>query len=374
MTTSPARPPIHWGSTLFLTATPLIALVGIPWYIIQNGISWIEIATFFLLWYAIGISITAGYHRLYSHRSYNASAPVRLLFLIFGAAAIQTSVLDWSYKHRIHHGHVDEDADPYNIQRGFWWAHIGWVMFSEKLVKDESRVKDLLQDPLVVWQHKYYYIILTFVALGIPLTVGVLTGHILGCLLIGFVGRIVMTHHVTFFINSLCHMIGRRPYSLGHSARDSALMAVLAFGEGYHNYHHTFPFDYRNGIRSWHIDPAKWLIAVLSKMRLATQLRRAPTVAIMKAKFQVEFEQLTHRLELVSEDMRQRYAEQIHESYEYLQRSLREYFEHFHTNKYSAGPDSTMEEVRRSIRLAFEAAQKRWREIVSMVDSVPRPA
>jgi len=139
------------------------------------------------------------------------------------------------------------------------------------------------------------------VALGIPLGVGLLTGRVVGCLLIGGVLRIVVSHHATFFINSLCHMIGRQPYSREHSARDSPIMAVLAFGEGYHNYHHSFPFDYRNGIRSWHFDPAKWLIWAMARLGLARDLRRASDVAILKAKVRVQYDRAKERVERAGE-------------------------------------------------------------------------
>ena len=115
------------------------------------------------------------------------------------------------------------------------------------------------------------------------------------------------SHHTTFFINSLCHMIGRQPYSREHSARDSPIMAVLAFGEGYHNYHHSFPFDYRNGVKPWQFDPAKWIIWTLSRVGLARDLRRAPEAAILKAKIEVQFEKAKERLQQVVHDFREQH-------------------------------------------------------------------
>jgi len=365
------NPPLHWGTTIFLFATPVIALIGIPWYIVVNGVSLFEIVFAFLLWYAIGIAITAGYHRLFSHRSYDAPAFIRLLFLIFGAAAIQTSALKWSFKHRKHHNHVDTEPDPYNITRGFWYAHIGWILHSDVAPIDLDKVKDLTQDPLVMWQHRWYYAILILVALGLPLLAGILSGHILGCLLIACVGRIVLTHHVTFFINSLCHMIGRQPYSLKHSARDSAIMAVLSFGEGYHNYHHTFPFDYRNGIKSWHLDPAKWLIAVFEQIGLAQKVQRTNPLHVLKAKALVEYERIAARHSTLAEEKKNEILARASEAYESLQHALKNYFEVTQTNrsKLFENPSAVKE-----IRMAFQSAQGEWRRTVKRMLSAPLPS
>jgi stearoyl-CoA desaturase (delta-9 desaturase) len=315
------RPAINWLNLVFLLGTLLVALVGTPWYLYQFGLGWPETVTFLVLWFFVGLSVTAGYHRLFSHKTYQASWPVRLFFLIFGAGALENSVIEWSADHRVHHAHVDEERDPYNITKGFWWAHMGWIFF-EAEAPPRSVVRDLEEDPLVVWQDRYYKWIGLGVALGIPLVVGLLTGRVLGCLLIGGVLRIVVSHHGTFFINSLCHMVGRQPYSREHSARDSPIMAVLAFGEGYHNYHHSFPFDYRNGVKVWQFDPAKWTIWTLSRLGLARDLRRAPEAAVLKAKIEVQFEHAKERLQQVVHDFREHQEARLHDAYASLQTAL----------------------------------------------------
>jgi stearoyl-CoA desaturase (delta-9 desaturase) len=246
---SETKPRLNVFSTIFLLGTLLIALVGTPWYILNHGLGLPETLTFLGIWFAVGLSVTAGYHRLFAHKTYQAAWPVRLFFLVFGAAALENSVLNWAADHRVHHTHVDEERDPYNITKGFWWAHLFWIFFENPTPPSKTIVRDLEADPLVAWQDRWYLPLAIGVAFGIPLAVGLATGNVLGCLLIGGVLRVVVSHHTTFFINSLCHMIGNQPYSKEHSARDSGVMAVLAFGEGYHNYHHSFPFDYRNGIK-----------------------------------------------------------------------------------------------------------------------------
>lgn len=318
-----AKPRINWISTVFLLGTLLIALVGTPWYIVTHGLGWPEVLTFVGIWLAVGMSITAGYHRLFAHKTYQAAWPVRLFYLVFGAGALENSVLAWAGDHRVHHSHVDEERDPYNITKGFWWAHIGWIFFDTK-TSNRSVVRDLTEDRLVLWQDRWYIPLGLGVAFGIPLLVGLLTGEVLGCLLIGGVLRVVVSHHSTFFINSLCHMIGRQPYSREHSARDSGIMAVLAFGEGYHNYHHSFPFDYRNGVKVWQFDPAKWAIYLLSKVGLVRDLRRAPEAAVLKAKVELQFEAARERIENVVHHLREDAEKRLHEAHTRLQAALHE--------------------------------------------------
>ncbi|HVT56810.1 MAG TPA: fatty acid desaturase [Thermoanaerobaculia bacterium] len=307
----------------FLLGTLAIALAGTPWYVVTRGLGWPEALTFCALWLAVGISVTAGYHRLFAHKSYQAVWPVRLFFLVFGAGALEDAIVDWAADHRVHHSHVDHDRDPYNIQKGFWWAHIGWI-FVRYEPHPDTVVRDLLGDPLVRWQRRWYKVLAVAVAAGIPLAVGIATGRVLGCLLIGGVLRVVASHHTTFFINSFCHLIGRQPYSRGHSARDSAVMAVLAFGEGYHNYHHSFPFDYRNGIRGWQFDPAKWTIYALSRLGLARDLRRASDTAILKARIEVQFEAAQEKMERAIGEVRASCEARLHDAYRALQSALRE--------------------------------------------------
>ena len=367
------KPRLKWVSIIFLLGTLLIAAIGTPWYIATAGLGWPEAVTFLVLWIFTGLSVTAGYHRLFAHKTFQASWPVRLFFLVFGAGALENSILFWAADHRIHHAHVDEERDPYNITKGFWWAHIGWIFFDNEEVP-RSVVRDLEEDPLVRWQDRWYIPLGLFVAFGIPLIVGLLTGNVLGCLLIGGVLRVVVSHHGTFFINSLCHMVGRRPYSREHSARDSPIMAVLAFGEGYHNYHHSFPFDYRNGVKVWQFDPAKWIIWTLSRLGLARDLRRAPEAAVLKAKIEVQFESAKARLQQVVHDFREHHEARLHEKYESLQKALHDLLALQRRQKKPAKPEE--EHLPFETRLgmtyhALEQALQEWKQTLRQMDRLP---
>jgi len=296
---------VNWITSSFLIVTALTALIGVPWYLVVHGIDAFQVAMFLFYLTATMLSLTVGYHRLFSHLSFKARRPVRLFTLVFGACAFENSCLDWASDHRRHHKHVDHDEDPYDISKGFLWAHIGWLIFKLNPEPPMDNVNDLRKDPLVMWQHRYVHWIGFFVGLVIPAAAGGWWNHLhgmdprvgaLGGFLIAGIARIVVAQHLTFFINSLCHTLGRQPYSSEHSARDSAIMAVLTFGEGYHNYHHEFQHDYRNGVKAWQWDPSKWTIWLLSKIGLASGLRRVPDGRILLAEMREARAQAERRL------------------------------------------------------------------------------
>ena len=277
---------VNWSTSSFLIGTFLMSLTLVPAYIWHFGLDWFQVALFLVMFFAVGFSITLGYHRLYSHLTFQAHWSVHLFTLIFGAAAFENSVLLWACEHRSHHKHVDHEDDPYNIREGLFQAHIGWLLFKLQTPPPFDNVLDLQRDRLVMWQHKYIHWIGATVAFVLPAAIGYAWGgwtSSLGAFLIAGVARVVVVQHCTFCINSLCHYIGRQTYSSRCSARDSWLMALVTFGEGYHNYHHEFPYDYRNGVKPWQFDPTKWIIWMLSKVGLAKKLRRVPARTILGA-------------------------------------------------------------------------------------------
>lgn len=277
---------INWTSSIFLIVTFFAALIGTPAYILHYGIDWFQVGLFLFYFIATGMSITLGYHRLFAHKAFKASRPVKLFTLLFGASAFEDSALDWASDHRQHHKHVDDEHDdPYSISRGFFWAHMGWIFF-KLYPRPLANVADLKNDPLVMWQHRHHRSIAMLFGLGVPILLGFAYGGAsaaLGAFLIAGVTRVVCVQHCTFLINSLCHTMGNRPYDSSTSARDSWLMAIFTFGEGYHNYHHSFQHDYRNGVKPWQWDPTKWAIWTLSKLGLASDLRRVPEEKIVLA-------------------------------------------------------------------------------------------
>lgn len=291
---------IDWVNTLFLTLTPVSALLLSWLYFSTHGLELAQILLAVIFYFATGIAITAGYHRLLSHRAYKASSIVNFFYLVLGAAAFQNSALKWAHDHRIHHRHVDDEKDPYNINKGFFYAHIGWIFFKEQSSQTAHYPKDLLNDKLVMWQHRNYLWIAVLAGFVLPTVIGYFLGSALGGLALAGVLRVVLVHHCTFFINSLCHIVGSRPYTDANTARDSFVMALFSYGEGYHNYHHYFPTDYRNGIRWYHFDPTKWLIVVLSFVGLVKDLKKVPEKLIIQARAEMDNKNLQNVSEMIT--------------------------------------------------------------------------
>jgi stearoyl-CoA desaturase (delta-9 desaturase) len=293
------KPPLIRLNIAVFVLTTAIALIGVPLWAIYGSIGWPEITAAIVLFFFTGMSITAGYHRLWSHKTYQAHPVVRVVLAIGGAMALQNSILHWCSDHRVHHRHVDEnDVDPYSAKRGFWFSHIGWMLreYQAQRYSDYANCRDLQKDKIVAWQHKYYLAIVLVANFGITGLLGWLNGDILGMILVAGVARLVAVHHVTFFINSLAHIWGTRPYTDTNSARDNGVLAFFTFGEGYHNYHHIFEYDYRNGIRWWQYDPTKWLIKSLSLVGLTNNLRTTPEERIEKARLQMQLKYAKNKL------------------------------------------------------------------------------
>ncbi len=281
-------------NTIFLLGTLLLAAILVPWHLVSHGFRWSEWAVCLAMVFAIGTSISAGYHRLFSHKAFHASSPVRLALLIFGAASFENSALKWSSDHRVHHRHVDDlDKDPYAIGKGFWYAHWTWVMEARELPL--RGVEDLQKDPLIRWQHRHHFLIGGLVA-SIPVWIGLATGNLLGYVIVGVLLRIVLTHHTTFLINSAAHVFGSRPYTDANSARDNWVLAPLTYGEGYHNFHHMWQWDYRNGALWYQWDSTKWILNVLRWMGLVKKLRRVPETAMRRARLRMDEKRLREKL------------------------------------------------------------------------------
>ena len=283
--------PINWIPAFVLISTPLAALLIVPYYLWTHSVSWQvwAIFAFFMAWN--GLSITVGYHRLWSHRTYQAHPIVKWFFLIGGTLAVQGSVFDWCAGHRLHHRHVDDIyQDPYSVKRGFWFSHIGWMLKNYPSGHyDYKNIPDLKADPVLVAQDKYYALWILLANIGLPALFGWMVGDIAGTLVLAGLLRLVLSHHFTFFINSLCHMFGTRPYTDTNTARDNPILAIFTWGEGYHNYHHFFQYDYRNGVKWWQYDPSKWIIYGLSKIGLTWDLKRVPDVTIQHAQTEMAF-------------------------------------------------------------------------------------
>ena len=273
--TATAKPAFSWWTLTLFSAVGGATIIGIPLYWYYLGFSAFDWILFFVLYIVTGMGITVGYHRLVSHRSFDCPDWVKALLLILGGWALQNSALIWCADHIRHHARTDTEEDPYNARKGFWHSHCGWLFYETPHRTDKYEIR-LRRDPAVLWQHRFYWPIVIS-GLLLPFGLGLWHGGWMGGLsafLLGGLLRMFMVLNSTFCINSLCHMWGTQPHGTHDSSRDSWLISFVSFGEGYHNYHHTYARDYRNGPRWYNFDPSKWIIYTLSTMKLATNLRR----------------------------------------------------------------------------------------------------
>lgn len=349
---------IDWPVTLFLLITPLAAMVLVPIYFVVEEVSWQLILFTVAFAAATNLSITAGYHRLFSHRSYEAHPLVRALYLLIGASAWQGSALKWSADHRRHHGKVDTDHDPYSINKGFWYAHMGWLFLKDS-TDHNPKAADLEKDWMVRIQHQYYIPIAIFMGFGFPAWIGYFLGCPFGAFVIAGALRITLTQQSTFFVNSLCHTLGRKTYSEAISARDSFIVAILTHGEGYHNFHHHFQLDYRNGIRWYQWDPTKWTIRTLAFLGLAKKLKRMSQLEILKARLQMEAVKLQSKG--YSEDVTQQLREKILSAQASLKK-LKEDYAQLKRDVKSASAER-LEHIKLEMeirKIEFRYAMKQW--------------
>ncbi len=350
---------------LFLLLTPVGAVYFTQLWLTTTGFQLGQVVIGILFYLVSGISITAGYHRLFAHKTYSANPVVKLIFLLFGAAAFQNSVLKWGSDHRLHHTKVDTEEDPYCIKEGFFYAHMGWIFLKKNSDIKTKYAKDFLSDKLVMWQHRFYIPIAVFVGIIFPAILGeVFFSSWIGGLALGGFARIVLVHHCTFFINSLCHCVGTTPYTDTNSAKDSWVMALFTFGEGYHNFHHYFQVDYRNGIRWYQFDPTKWLIWTLNKFGLAFRLKLTPDEKILTARMQMKVKEL--KLKISSNE---KFASEV----ELLKLKVMESLQHFHELKdqYKATKTREIKKKMLEARVEFNKTLEAWNIYLSYLTAYP---
>jgi len=273
---------VRWLGLIFFIVLHIVGIIGTPLYIYYRGVTAPELALFFFYAAATGMSITIGYHRLFAHSTFKASPIVQFALLFFGAATFEESALKWSSQHRQHHMFTDTEHDPYGVNKGFWHAHIGWIMLWRHRTNYKN-VNDLRRSRLVSHQHDHHAWWSVGGGFVLPMLIAWSIGHPLGGFIMAVCLRMILVLHSSFFINSFAHTFGKKTFNHAQSARDNWLGAILTNGEGFHSFHHRFPTDYRNGVRWYHWDPTKWCIYILSKLGLAWDLRRTSDQRIAHA-------------------------------------------------------------------------------------------
>src|SRR6478752_3524269 len=262
-------------------AAPPIGILAAGWLAWGSGLHWQDLVVLAITYTLTGLGITVGYHRLFTHRSFKTTRPVRDILAVLGSMAIEGPVIEWVATHREHHRFSDEPGDPHSPHvgagagpgwRGALWglahAHVGWMFRGVDRANPRRYAKDLLADRDMRFISRAFPLWVV-AGLALPFALGVaLTGSLMGGLtglLWGGAVRVFLLHHVTFSINSLCHFTGRRPFATGDESRNLAWLAPFSFGESWHNNHHAFPTSARHGLDQGQIDPGGWAIAGLER-------------------------------------------------------------------------------------------------------------
>lgn len=291
----PSNSTLQRVATLLAVSVPLLGVIGAAGCVWGWGFSWPELASLLLMYFATGFGTTVGYHRLFCHRSFETHRAVRCLFSILGAMSVQGSVLKWVAIHRRHHHHSDETGDPHSphhygggmrgVLAGLWHAHVGW-MFTADHPDLADYVRDLQDDPVARFTSRWFGL-WVLIGLLIPTTVGgywtgTWTGALLGFVWGGLV-RVFLVQHVTWSVNSICHVWGSQSYRSHDESRNNLLCGLLALGEGFHNAHHAFPTSARHGLRWWEIDLSYMVIRIMQLVGLAWRVR-VPSTQTVAAK------------------------------------------------------------------------------------------
>ncbi|XP_053108125.1 stearoyl-CoA desaturase 5 [Hemicordylus capensis] len=259
---------LHVGAVYSLSLIPKAHLLTLVWA--------------YLCFVMTALGVTAGAHRLWSHRSYKAKLPLRIFLAAANSMAFQNDIFEWCRDHRVHHKYSETDADPHNAQRGFFFSHIGWLFVRKhRDVIEKGRkldFSDLLDDPVVRFQRKYYKVSVVLMCFVIPTLVpwyfwgeSLWNSYFLASIL-----RYTISLNVAWLVNSAAHMYGNRPYDKNINPRQNALVSLGAIGEGFHNYHHTFPFDYSASELGLKFNPTTWFIDFMFWLGLVTDRKHAP--------------------------------------------------------------------------------------------------
>ena len=271
-----------------VTAVPFIGLGLVVWQTWASALHPSDFAVFAVMYLATGLGITVGFHRLLTHRSFQTKPWVRTTFAIFGSAAIEGPVISWVADHRKHHAFSDQKGDPHSPHaefgggfrgalRGLAHAHVGWLFVHTQRANKERYAPDLMKDPQIRFVERTF-LVWVFAGLALPFALGGLIGgswHAAWTgLLWGGLIRVLLLHHVTYSINSLCHFFGRRRYDTGDESRNLAWLAPLSLGEAWHNNHHAFPTSAAHGLRRREVDPSALVIRLLEKTGLAWKVVR----------------------------------------------------------------------------------------------------
>jgi stearoyl-CoA desaturase (delta-9 desaturase) len=273
-----------------VTAVPFIGLGLVVWQTWAEALRWSDFVVFAIMYLATGLGVTVGFHRLLTHRSFKTKPWLRATFAALGSMAIEGPVISWVADHRKHHAFSDQEGDPHSPHagheggwrgalRGLFHAHVGWLFIHTQRANKERYAPDLMKDPQIRFVERTF-LWWALGGLALPFVLGGLIGGSLHAALTGLLWggliRVLLLHHVTYSINSLCHFFGRRRFDTGDESRNLFWLAPITLGEAWHNNHHAFPTSAAHGMRAWEVDPSAAVIWGLEKTGLAWDVIRVP--------------------------------------------------------------------------------------------------
>ncbi|XP_063243802.1 acyl-CoA Delta-9 desaturase-like [Bacillus rossius redtenbacheri] len=282
---APYRRQIVWRNVLLFAALHLAALYGA--YLLLTSAKLLTILFAVLMYQMTGLGITAGAHRLWAHRSYKAKWPLKLILMIFNSMAFQNDVIEWARDHRVHHKFSETDADPHNATRGFFFSHVGWLLVRKHPdVKEKGKgidMSDLERDPILAFQKKYYLVLMPLCCFVLP-TLLPMYGwgeSFRNTWFVVVMFRYSWTLNMTWLVNSAAHMWGSKPYDVNINPAENLSVALGALGEGWHNYHHVFPWDYRAAeLGNYRANLTTAFIDLFSRVGWAYDLKTVPETMV----------------------------------------------------------------------------------------------
>jgi stearoyl-CoA desaturase (Delta-9 desaturase) len=257
------------SAVLVAVIVPLLATVYAIFSLWQRAVNWLDIILLLSLYTLTALGVTAGFHRMLTHRSFRPHPVVKFIFLVLGSMSLQGTAVEWAATHTKHHAKSDKEGDPHSPVEGFFSAHLGWL-FKDRQADPAIYTPHLLKDPIVMFVSRTF-LLWTVLSLAIPFAIGGWQGLLWGGLV-----RIFLVHHVTWSVNSVCHTFGKRTFDTGDQSRNEWVVGLLAFGEGWHNNHHAFPRSAFHGLRWWQFDLSGYIIWTLERLRLVHDVYRIP--------------------------------------------------------------------------------------------------
>jgi len=268
-------PGVGKGLVVVAVVAPFLATAYGIVQLWERAVTWLDLALLFGLYLPISLGVTAGFHRMLTHRSFRAHAAVRAIMLVLGSMAVEGPAIRWAANHLKHHALADKDGDPHSPVDGLVHSHLGWL-FNYDRADPNVYCRALLRDPVVVFVDRTFQLWVVL-SLLIPFAIGGWTGLLWGGLV-----RMFFVHHITWSVNSVCHTFGRRAFATADRSRNQWLVGLLGMGEGWHNNHHAFPRSAVHGFDRWQLDVSAWVIAGFERLGLATDVQRVAREVIAR--------------------------------------------------------------------------------------------